>query len=98
LWTPEQEAEAQRAIEEILRVPSADWVADSAIRLAQIAGVKLDQGDPADAQLAIDALAALVQSAGSRLGRAEAPLKQSLAQLQLAFAQGMAAHPQPPAP
>jgi hypothetical protein len=87
LWTPEQEAEAMRVVEEIARVPAADWIADSAVRLANVAGVKLDRGELADAQLAIDALAALVAQIGARLGEAEAPLRQTLAQLQLAFAQ-----------
>ena len=93
LWTPEQEAEAQRMVEQISKVSSRDWVADAAIRLANVAGVKLDGGDPAEAQLAIDALAGLLNSVGQHLGEAEAPLRQMLAQLQMAFAQGV---PPPP--
>jgi hypothetical protein len=93
LWTPEQEAEARRVVEEIARVPAADWIADSAVRLANVAGVKLDRGELADAQLAIDALAALVAQIGARLGEAEAPLRQTLAQLQLAFAQSASGPP-----
>jgi hypothetical protein len=93
LWTPEQEAEARRVVEEIARVPAADWIADSAVRLANVAGVKLDRGELADAQLAIDGLAALVAQVGARLGEAEAPLRQTLAQLQLAFAQSAAGPP-----
>ena len=87
LWTPEQEAEAMRVVEEIARVPAGDWIADSAIRLANVAGVKLDRGSLGEAQLAIDALAGLIEQVGGRLGEAEAPLRQTLAQLQLAFAQ-----------
>jgi hypothetical protein len=97
LWTPEQEAEAMRVVEEIARVPARDWIADSAVRLANVAGVKLDRGDLAEAQLAIDALAALIAQVGARLGEAETPLRQTLAQLQLAFAQS-AASPPPPGP
>lgn len=93
LWTPEEEAEARRVVEEIARVPAADWIADSAVRLANVAGVKIDRGEIADAQLAIDALAALVAQVGARLGEAEAPLRQTLAQLQLAFAQSAAGPP-----
>ena len=89
IWTPEQEAEAQRMVEQISKVSSRDWVADAAIRLANVAGVKLDGGDPAEAQLAIDALAGLLGSVGQHLGEAEAPLRQMLAQLQMAFAQGV---------
>jgi hypothetical protein len=93
LWTPEQEAEARRVVEEIARVPAADWIADSAVRLANVAGVKIDRGELADAQLAVDALAALVAQVGARLGEAEAPLRQTLAQLQLAFAQSAGGPP-----
>lgn len=93
IWTPEQEAEAQRMVEQISKVSSRDWVADAAIRLANVAGVKLDGGDPGEAQLAIDALAGLVNSVGQHLGEAEAPLRQMLAQLQMAFAQGVAPPP-----
>jgi hypothetical protein len=93
LWTPEQEAEAMRVVEEIARVPAADWIADSAVRLANVAGVKLDRGELAEAQLAIDALAALLTQVGARLGEAEAPLRQTLAQLQLAFAQSASGPP-----
>jgi hypothetical protein len=96
LWTPEQEAEAMRVVEEIARVPAADWVADSAVRLANVAGVKLDRGDLTEAQLAIDALAALVGQVGARLGDADAPLRQTLAQLQLAFAQSATGPAQTP--
>jgi hypothetical protein len=95
LWTPEQEAEAQRAVDEILRVPARDWVADAAVRLAQVAGVKLDSGDPADARVAIDAFGAIVNGCAAELGEAERPLRQTLAQLQMAYAQVVAQPPQP---
>ena len=79
IWTPEQEAEAQRMVEQISQVSSRDWVADAAIRLANVAGVKLDRGDRVEAQLAIDALAGLVNAVGDDLGEAQAPLRQMLA-------------------
>ncbi len=93
LWTPEQEAEVQRMVEEYFRVPARDWIAESAIRLAQVAGVKIEGGAFGEGQLAIDALAALVNACGGRLGEAESPLRQTLAQLQLAFAQGVSVPP-----
>ena len=93
IWTPEQEAEAQRMVEQISQVSSRDWVADAAIRLANVAGVKLDGGDRVEAQLAIDALAGLVNSVGDDLGEAQPPLRQMLAQLQMAFAQGVVPPP-----
>lgn len=95
IWTPEQEAEAQAFVQEIAQRPSLEWVVNTAVTLANVAGTKLDLGRTADAQLAIDALAALVERLGSRLDQAEAPLRQTLAQLQLAYAQ-RATQPPPP--
>jgi hypothetical protein len=94
IWTPEEEAEAQRIAQEISARPSLEWVVNVAVTLANVAGTKLDMGDAADARLAIDALAGIVNGAGASLGDAENPLRQTLAQLQLAYAQAMA----PPTP
>lgn len=93
VWTPEQEAEAQQLAREIAERPSEDWVLNVAITLANVAGAKLDLGVPEDARLAIDSLEALVRGVGNRLGDAEAPLRQTLAQLQLAYAQTVAPPP-----
>jgi hypothetical protein len=93
LWTPEQEAEARRMVEQIARVPATDWVADAGVRVANVAGIKIDEGAMDEAQLAIDALEALLNAVGSRLGEAERPLRQILAQLQLAYAQRAAGPP-----
>lgn len=90
VWTPEQEAEARRMAEEISRTPSVDWVINTAVTLGNVAGAKLDLGAAPDAQLAIDALAAIVNGVGNRLGGAETPLRQLLAELQLAYAQRVA--------
>lgn len=104
IWTPEQEAEAQRFMQEIAQRPSLEWVIRAAVELANVAGTKLDLGQVADAQLAIDALAGLVDKLGARFGQAEAPLRQTLAQLQIAFAQramqaqGSVATPPAPGP
>ena len=87
VWTPEQEAEAQRIVDEIDRVPARDWVVSSAMNLVNVAGVKLDRGDLAGAQLAIDALSGILNETGSRLGDAHPGLRQVLAQLQMAYAQ-----------
>ena len=97
VWTPEQEAEARAFVEEIAQRPSLEWVVNTAVTLANVAGTKLDLGQAADAQLAIDALAAIVEKLGSRLEQTEAPLKQTLAQLQLAYAQ-RAMQPPPTGP
>jgi hypothetical protein len=79
--------------EEIARTPSLDWVVQTAVTLANVAGTKIQLGAVADAQLAIDALAGLIDSAGTRLQDAEAPLRQTLAQLQMMFAERAAPPP-----
>lgn len=94
IWTPEEEAEAERIAKEISARPSIEWVLNVAVTLANVAGTKLDLGDATDARLAIDALAGIVNGTGTSLGDAENPLRQTLAQLQLAYAQAVA----PPAP
>ena len=93
VWTPQQEEEARRIAEEIVRTPALDWVVNTAVTMANVSATKLEFGDPADAQLTIDALAGLVNALGSRLADAEAPLKQTLAQLQLAYTQRIGAPP-----
>jgi hypothetical protein len=96
VWTPEEEAEARRVAEEIARTPSIEWVINTAATLGNVAGTKLDLGEEADAQLAIDALAGIVNSVGSRLQGAERPIRQLLAELQLAYAQRAASAPPTP--
>ena len=73
--------------EEMARIPSIEWVINVAVTLANAAGTKLNEGLWEDAGLAIDALSAIVEKVGPRLGEAEAPLRQTLAQLQMAYAQ-----------
>jgi hypothetical protein len=81
--------------EEMARIPSTEWVINVAVTLANAAGTKLNEGLWDDGGLAIDALSAIVEKVGPRLGEAEAPLRQTLAQLQMAYAQ-MAAKPEGP--
>lgn len=95
VWTPDQEAEARRVADEVLKTPGSDWVVNVAVTLANVAGIKLDAGELSDAGVVIDALAGVVNSTGSRLGDAEAPLRNTLAQLQLAFAQRSGGTPGP---
>ena len=83
--------------QEIAERPGLDWVVNTAVTLANVAATKLQVGDPADAQICIDALAGILSSTTEQLQDAEAPLKQTLAQLQMAFAQrATAPPPQPP--
>jgi hypothetical protein len=87
VWTPEQEAEARRIAEEIARTPALEWVVNSAVTLANVAATKLDAGNLPDAQVAIDAVSGIVKEVGSRLGSVEKPLRQTLSQLQMAYAE-----------
>ncbi|MGH2753453.1 MAG: hypothetical protein ACRDLB_03400 [Actinomycetota bacterium] len=96
VWTPEQEAEARRMAEEIAKTPSLEWVANVSVNLINVAATKLNLGDPADASLAIDALAGILDKVGSRLGDVEQPLRQTLAQLQMAFAEQATTPPSTP--
>jgi hypothetical protein len=89
VWTPEQEEQARRIAEEIVQTPSLDWVVNTAVTLANVAATKLELGDPSDASLAIDALAALVNGLDAKLADALAPLRSTLAQLQMTFARVM---------
>ena len=93
IWTPEEEAAARQMAEEIAQRPGFDWVVNTAVTLANVAATKLQIGDPADAQICIDALAALVNGVGDQMQDAEAPLRQTLAQLQMAYAQRVAPPP-----
>ena len=77
--------------QEIAERPGLDWVVNTAVTLANVAATKLQVGDPADAQLCIDALGGLLGSTEGRLEDADAPLRQTLAQLQMAYAQRVAA-------
>ena len=87
VWTPEREERARRLAEELARAPARDIVVTMAMNFVEVASVKIDAGDLPGAQLAIDAFDGVVKTLGSRLGDAEAPLKQMLAQLQMAYAQ-----------
>ena len=94
VWTPEEEAAAQQMARDLAERPSADWVLNIAVTLANVAGAKIQLGVVEDARLAIDTLEAIVNSVASQLEGAEAPLRQTLAQLQMAYAQAI----KPPSP
>ncbi|MFP5299125.1 MAG: hypothetical protein ACLGHL_09080, partial [Actinomycetota bacterium] len=93
VWTPEQEAEARAIAEQIVRTPGAEWVVNSVVSLANIAATKIEFGHPGDARLVIDALAGILDKVGAELGNVEQPLRQTLAQLQMAFAERTAKPP-----
>ena len=96
VWTPEEEAQAQQMARELAERPSSDWVLNIAVTLANVAGAKIELGVAEDARLAIDTLEAIVNGVASRLEGAEAPLRQTLAQLQLAYAQTVQPPSAPP--
>jgi hypothetical protein len=79
-------AEAQRRL---AAVPAAQVVANHAIGLFELAAIHLQTEPPQldQASVAIDALAAIVEGLGSRLGPQEPPLRDALAQIRMAFVQ-----------
>jgi len=86
------EQELRRARAELAATPVEAIIANHAVGLWQLAVLHLtpDEGEPPDveaAALAIDAMAALVDGLGDRLGENAAPLRDALAQLRLAFVQ-----------
>ncbi len=78
------QAEVQR---ELLEAPAALVVANHCIGFFQLAALHLDQEQPRieEARVAIDAMAAVVERLGSRLGAEERPLQDALTNLRLAF-------------
>ena len=90
-------AAAERAVEEelaaIRNTPARYVVGNHAIQLFELARIHLTAEPPnlADAQLAIDAMASIVEGLGDRLGDDEGTLSDGLAQIRLAFVQLKAA-------
>jgi len=90
-------AAAERAMEEelaaIRNTPARYVVGNHAIQLFELARIHLTAEPPnlADAQLAIDAMASIVEGLGDRLGDDEGTLSDGLAQIRLAFVQLKAA-------
>jgi hypothetical protein len=83
----ELQAEFLAMQEQMLRTPAAIVVANHCIGLIELAALHLGQ-DPAhlaDASVAIDALAGVLDAVGRRLGENEAPLRQALNQMRMAF-------------
>jgi hypothetical protein len=83
----ELRAEMLAMQEQLLRTPAAVVIANHGIAMLELAAVHLGQEPPrlADASVAIDALAGLLDAVGPRMGENEAPLRQALHQLRMAF-------------
>ena len=87
---PDEEEMAARMAEvqrQLLTTPAVVVIANHCIGLFQLAALHLDQQTPnlPEAKLAIDALGAIVEGLGSRLGEDETPLRDALTSLRLAF-------------
>jgi hypothetical protein len=82
-------AEMAQAQRELLAAPVAMVVANHCIGLFQLAALHLNQPEPdlEQASVAIDALAAIVETLGPRLGGDEGTLRDAVAQIRLAFVQ-----------
>jgi hypothetical protein len=92
--SPEDRAQAEEfarqvdtARRQLLDAPAGPVVGQQALQFYELAALHLSQPEPKldDARIAVDALAAVVNGLGSRLGEAEQPLRQALNQIQLAF-------------
>jgi len=87
------EAALEDELAAIRNTPAAYVVGNHAIQLFELARVHLTAQPPnlADAQLAIDAMAGIVEGLSDRLGEDEGTLADGLAQVRLAFVQIKAA-------
>ena len=81
------QAELKALQEQMLRTPAAVVVANHCIGLIELAALHLGQDPPnlADAQVAIDALAGILDAVGPRLGENGPALTQALTQMRMAF-------------
>ncbi|MDQ4133288.1 MAG: DUF1844 domain-containing protein [Actinomycetota bacterium] len=81
-----QMAEVQR---ELAQTPAAVVVVNHCIGLFQLAALHLNQQPPnlPEAQLAIDAMGAIVETLGERLGEDHRSLEEALSSIRLAFVQ-----------
>jgi hypothetical protein len=91
--TPEELEEAQAEMdairEQLVRAPVELVISNHAMGLWELAALHLSQKPPhlPQAQLAIDALSALVESLQGRLGEPERSLRDGLAEIRMAFVQ-----------
>ncbi|CAN5553193.1 hypothetical protein BH24ACT4_BH24ACT4_21580 [soil metagenome] len=92
--SPEERAEAEAMIAqmaqaraELASTPAEVVVSNHAMGLYELAAIHLSQDPPnlVEANLAVDAMAALLDGVEGRLGQNEATLRQAISQLQMAF-------------
>lgn len=89
--------QVEEARRQLLQAPAGPVVGQQSLQFYELAALHLSQPEPKldEARVAIDALTAVVEALGSRLGEAEAPLRQAVHQLQLAFVEASRAAGQP---
>jgi hypothetical protein len=92
--TPEEiEAELAEVQRQLAETPARIVITNHCVGIFNLAALYLNQSEPnfEEAQLAIDALAAIVEGLGDRLGDDAPTLADALAQIRLAFVQVKAA-------
>jgi hypothetical protein len=89
LTEAELRAELDEARRRLAEVPAAQVVANHAMGLFELGAIHLSRQPPdlAESSVAIDAMAAVVDAVGDRLGPNAGVLRDALAQIQLAFVQ-----------
>ena len=89
----ELRAELRAMQEQMIRTPAAIVVANHCIGLVELAALHLGQNPPnlADAQIAIDALAGVLDGVGARMEENGPPLRQALNQMRMAFVEAKTA-------
>ncbi len=91
--SPEEIRQAQEEMEavrqDLLRAPVELVISNTAMSLWELAALHLSERPPhlLEAQLAIDALSALVEGLTGRLGASERTLRDGLAEIRMAFVQ-----------
>jgi len=85
--TPEQEKALAEARARLAETPADVVVANHVVGLYELAAIHLGANPPRfeDARLAIDALAAIVDTLGSRLGQDHETFKDALANIRLVY-------------
>lgn len=85
----EAEAQLEQLRKHLAETPASIVIANHCFGLFELAALHLSTNPPklSDAQLAIDALGALVENLTGRLDEAEPQLREGLAQLRTAFVQ-----------
>jgi len=94
----EQIAQMRELEERLAATPASVVVANHAYGLFELAALHLGRRPPnlGEAQIAIDAMGALVEGMGDRLGEHGPQLQDGLAQLRMAFVHVSEANGQPP--